>query len=99
MRNTTNKHLGRPPSFEKDVANHHNALKIIEIDNFGPLYEKGVRVNDIILEINEEEGTWSNLTKSLRFAGLGNNIQLKVSSENSSLKVIDISADQTKKIN
>ena len=41
----------------------------------------------------------SNLTKSLRFAGLGNNIQLKVSSENSSLKVIDISADQTKKIN
>ena len=75
------------------------ALKIIEIDNFGPLYEKGVRVNDIILEINEEEGTWSNLTKSLRFAGLGNNIQLKVSSENSSLKVIDISADQTKKIN
>ena len=35
-----------------------NALKIIEIDNFGPLYEKGVRVNDIILEINEEEGTW-----------------------------------------
>lgn len=76
-----------------------NALKIIEIDNFGPLYEKGVRVNDIILEINEEEGTWSNLTKSLRFAGLGNNIQLKVSSENSSIKVIDISADQTKKIN
>ena len=76
-----------------------NALKVIEIDNFGPLYEKGVRVNDIILEINEEEGTWSNLTKSLRFAGLGNDIQLKVSSENSSIKVIDISADQTKKIN
>ena len=76
-----------------------NALKIIEIDNFGPLYEKGVRVNDIILEINEEEGTWSNLTKSLRFAGLGNNIQLKVSSDNSSLKVIEISADQRKKIN
>ena len=76
-----------------------NALKIIEIDSFGPLYEKGVRVNDIILEINEEEGTWNNLTKSLRFAGLGNNIQLKVSSENSRLKVIDINADQTKKIN
>ena len=76
-----------------------NALKVIEIDNFGPLYEKGVRENDIIFEINEEEGTWGNLTKSLRFAGLGNDIQLKVSSENSSIKVIDISADQTKKIN
>ena len=35
-----------------------NALKIIEIDDFGPLYEKGVRENDIIFEINEEEGTW-----------------------------------------
>ncbi|MAR57418.1 MAG: peptidase A2 [Rickettsiales bacterium] len=76
-----------------------NALKVIEIDNFGPLYEKGVRENDIILEINEEEGTWGNLTKSLRFAGLGNDIQLKVSSKNSSIKVIDISANQTKKIN
>ena len=76
-----------------------NALKVIEIDSFGPLYEKGVRENDIILEINKEEGTWSNLTKSLRFAGLGNDIQLKVSSEDSSIKVIDISADQTKKIN
>ena len=76
-----------------------NALKVIEIDSFGPLYEKGVRENDIILEINKEEGTWSNLTKSLRFAGLGNDIQLKISSEDSSIKVIDISADQTKKIN
>ena len=76
-----------------------NALRIVEIDNFGPLYEKGVRVNDIILEINEEEGTWGNLTKSLKFAGLGNNIQLKVSSENKKFKVIDISSEQTKKIN
>ena len=63
------------------------------------MYEKGVRVNDIILEINEEEGTWGNLTKSLKFAGLGNNIQLKVSSENKKFKIIDISSEQTKKIN
>jgi len=76
-----------------------NALRIVEIDDFGPLYEKGVRVNDIILEINEEEGTWGNLTKSLKFAGLGNNIQLKVSSENKKFKIIDISSEQTKKIN
>jgi len=76
-----------------------NALKIVEIDSFGPLYEKGVRENDIIIEINEDEGTWSNLTKSLRFAGLGSNIKLKLSSENNEFKVISISPDQTKKIN
>ena len=76
-----------------------NALKIVEIDNFGPLYEKGVRTNDIIIEINEEEGTWSNLTKSLRFAGLGSDIKLKLSSKNNEFKIINISPDQTKKIN
>ena len=76
-----------------------NALKIIEIDNFGPLYEKGVRENDIIFEINKEEGTWGNLTKSLRFAGLGNNIQLKLSSKNNEYKIIEITSGQTKKIN
>ena len=26
-------------------------IKIVEIDDFGPLYEKGVRENDIIIEI------------------------------------------------
>ena len=76
-----------------------NALKIVEIDDFGPLYEKGVRENDIIIEINEEEGTWSNLTKSLRFAGLGSDIKLKLSSKNNEFKIINISPDQTKKIN
>ena len=74
-------------------------IKIVEIDDFGPLYEKGVRENDIILEINEEEGTWSNLTKSLRFAGLGSDIKLKLLSKNNEFKVINISPDQTKKIN
>jgi len=76
-----------------------NGLRIVEIESFGPLYEKGVRTNDIIFEINDEEGTWSNLTKSLRFAGLGNDIALKLSSGDKDFKVIKITSDQTKKIN
>ena len=75
-----------------------NALKIVEIDNFGPLYEKGVRANDIIIEINEEAGTWSNLTKSLRLAGLGNNIKLKLYTKKE-YKYVEINSDQIKKIN
>ena len=75
-----------------------DALKVVEIDNFGPLYEKGVRTDDIIIEINEEAGTWSNLTKSLRFAGLGNNIKLKLYTKND-YKLVEINSDQIKKIN
>tara|TARA_Y100000768_G_scaffold366698_1_gene329081 strand:- start:2250 stop:3239 length:990 start_codon:yes stop_codon:yes gene_type:complete len=76
-----------------------NALKIVEIDDFGPLYEKGVRTNDIIIEINEEAGTWNNLTKSLRFAGLGNDIKLKLFTRNKKYKLVEINSNQIKKIN
>ena len=50
-------------------------------------------------EINEDEGTWINLTKSLRFAGLGNDIKLRLFSNNGDEKLIEITPDQTKRIN
>ena len=46
--------------------------------------------SQVLSEINEK-----NEFNQISIAGLGNNIQLKVSSENS-LKVIDISADKLK---
>ena len=52
-----------------------NGLRIVEIDSVGPLYEKGASVNDVIIRINNYEGSWKNLTSSLKFAGLGNNIR------------------------
>ena len=76
-----------------------NALRIVEIGKFGPLYEQGVRADDIIIEINEDAGTWINLTKSLRFAGLGNDIKLRLFSNNGDEKLIEITPDQTKRIN
>ena len=54
-----------------------NGLKIIEIDEIGPLYEKGIRVNDIIVRINEQDGTWNNLIQSMKFATLGEELQLE----------------------
>ena len=74
-------------------------MRIVEIGKFGPLYEQGVRADDIIIEINEDEGTWINLTKSLRFAGLGNDIKLRLFSKNGDEKLIEITPDQTKRIN
>ena len=83
-------------NFENKIV---NALRIVEIGKFGPLYEQGVRADDIIIEINEDEGTWINLTKSLRFAGLGNDIKLRIFSKNGDEKLIEITSDQTKRIN
>jgi len=83
-------------NFENKIV---NALRIVEIGKFGPLYEQGVRADDIIIEINEDEGTWINLTKSLRFAGLGNDIKLRLFSKNGDEKLVEITADQTKRIN
>ena len=58
-----------------------------------------MRSDDIIIEINEDEGTWINLTKSLRFAGLGNDIKLRLFSKNGDEKLVEITSDQTQRIN
>jgi len=54
-----------------------DGLKIIEMESVGPLYEKGVRVNDIIIGVNDGNGDWKNLIQSLRFATLGEDLKLE----------------------
>ena len=51
-------------------------LRIIEMENVGPLYEKGIKTNDIIIGINDQTSNWNNLIQSLRFATLGENLKL-----------------------
>ena len=51
-------------------------LRIIEMEKIGPLHQKGLKVNDIIIGINGKESNWNNLTQSLRFATLGENLIL-----------------------
>ena len=53
------------------------ALRIIEMEKVGPLHKKGIKVNDIIIGINKKESNWNNLTQSLRFATLGENLILE----------------------
>jgi len=71
-----------------------NGLKIKEIDSVGPLYEKGASVNDVIIQINNSEGSWKNLTSSLKFAGLGNNISFELLKTNSTFKTIEIKSTE-----
>ena len=67
-----------------------SGLKIIEMENAGPLYDKGVRANDIIISINDENANWNNLISSLKFATLGENLKLDLISNNvNQLKTID----------
>ena len=51
-------------------------LRIIEMENIGPLYEKRIKTNDTIIGINDQTSNWNNLIQSLRFATLGENLKL-----------------------
>ena len=53
-------------------------LKIVEMENVGPLYENGIRTNDIIIKINDKTSNWNNLISSLRFATLGEELELNI---------------------
>jgi len=75
-----------------------NGLRIVEIDSVGPLYEKGASVNDVIIRINNNEGNWKNLTSSLKFAGLGNNISFEIISNNNTFKSIEIESSEIKEL-
>ena len=75
-----------------------NGLRIVEIDSVGPLYDKGASINDVIIRINDNESNWKNLTSSLKFAGLGNNISFEIFSSNSSFKTIEIESSEIEEL-
>ncbi|MAU69493.1 MAG: peptidase A2 [Gammaproteobacteria bacterium] len=66
-----------------------SGLKIIEMENAGPLYNKGIRTNDIIIGINDENANWNNLISSLKFATLGENLKLELITNANQLKTIN----------
>ena len=55
------------PLIDKKMANRINKL-----------YENGIRTNDIIIKINDETSNWNNLISSLRFATLGEELELNI---------------------
>ena len=73
-------------------------LRIVEIDNYGPLFEKGIGINDIIISINGGKGEWKNLTSSLKFASLGNNIVFEILTSDNKYKTIEIKSSEIKEL-
>ena len=66
-------------------------LKIVEMESVGPLYENGIRTNDIIININNETSNWNNLINSLRFATLGEELELNILTTNN--KILNLKFD------
>ena len=60
--------------------------------------EKGASVNDVIIQINNNEGNWKNLTSSLKFASLGNNISFEILSSNNTFKSIEIESSEIEEL-
>ena len=75
-----------------------SGLRMVEIDNYGPLFEKGINVNDVIISINGNKSDWENLTSSLKFAGLGNNIIFEILTSDNKYKTIEIESDNIKEL-
>ena len=73
-----------------------SGLRIIEMQNKGPLFEEGVRVNDVILSINNETASWSNLTSSLKFATLGENLRMEILNQKNEIVSINFESYNAK---
>ena len=56
---------------------YSSGLRIVEIEKIGPLFDRGIQVNDIITKINDQESNWNILIQSLRYATLGESLKLE----------------------
>ncbi|GIR16393.1 MAG: hypothetical protein CM15mP29_3810 [Alphaproteobacteria bacterium] len=73
----------------KKNNNFIDGLRIIEMENKGPLFEKGVKTNDILVSINNENASWANLTSSLKFATLGESLSMEIINQKGELAKIN----------
>ena len=74
-------------------GNFITGLKIIEMQDKGPLFEKGVRVNDIIVNINNKNASWSNLINSLKFATLGEELSIDVINQKNKIVKVEFDSE------
>ena len=56
---------------------YSSGLRIVEMEKIGPLFDRGIEINDIITKINDQDSNWNNLIQSLRYATLGESLKLE----------------------
>ena len=72
-----------------------NGLKIVEMQNKGPLYEEGIKINDVIVSINNKDASWNNLISSLKFATLGEDLNMELVNQKNELISINFKSSNT----
>ena len=56
---------------------YSSGLRIVEMEKIGPLFDRGIQINDISTKINDHDSNWNNLIQSLRYATLGESLKLE----------------------
>ena len=85
--------------FELDKNLLSKGLQVVEIENEGPLFDKGVGVGDVIYGVNDMDATWKNLTQFLSLAAPGDTIKLNIFTESEKKKVVEIETSALEEIN
>ena len=85
--------------FELDKNLLSRGLQVVEIENEGPLFNKGVGVGDVIYRVNDMDATWKNLTQFLSLAAPGDTIKLNIFTESEKKKVVEIETSALEEIN
>ena len=70
-----------------------NGLRIVEMQDKGPMFEKGVRTNDIIIKINNESASWKNLISSLKFATLGEKLSIEFINQSNKITKVEFDSE------
>ena len=85
--------------FEIDQNLLINGLQIVEMENEGPLFKKGVGIGDVIYGVNDVNVTWKNLTQFLSLAAPGDTIKLNIFTTKKEKRVIEIKTSALEEIN
>ena len=65
------------------------------MQNKGPLYEEGIKINDVIVSINDKDASWNNLISSLKFATLGEDLNMELINQKNEFISIEFKSSNT----
>jgi S1-C subfamily serine protease len=69
----------------------YKSLKVLEIEENKGIYQKGLRSDHHIVEVNGLQASWKNLTQSIKMASPGDFINIKYfDGEKEKLVTVDI---------
>ena len=66
------------------------------MQNKGPLYEEGIKINDVIVSINNKDASWNNLISSLKFATLGEDLNMELINQKNEFISIEFKSSNTR---